>query len=128
MFSELISIIFLSLCYVLLPLGYGCYRINGNLALSRAVGDRYQRPYMSSEPDIQCHKLNPSEAGKEGWEGDSFIVLASDGLWDVLTSQGVVDHIIGAMKAEESQMDVRRFAAHKGHVVSIYTSSSSLVD
>ena len=30
----------------------GVYRVNRNLALSRSMGDRYMRPYVTSEPDF----------------------------------------------------------------------------
>ena len=65
--------------------GMGAYRINGNLAVSRALGDRLERPYVSSEPEIATFPRHPDQ--------DKFIVLASDGLWDVMTSQDVVDFI-----------------------------------
>jgi hypothetical protein len=29
--------------------GMGVYRINGNLAVARAIGDRSERPFVSSE-------------------------------------------------------------------------------
>lgn len=28
----------------------GCYRLNGKLALSRSIGDRSEKEYISSEP------------------------------------------------------------------------------
>ena len=65
--------------------GMGAYRINGNLAVSRALGDRLERPFVSSEPDLTIMKRNKDE--------DRFVVLASDGLWDVMTSQDVVDFV-----------------------------------
>ena len=63
----------------------GVYRINGNLALSRAVGDRSERPYVSSAVDISCNTIDE--------ENDAFVVIASDGLYDVMTSQEVVSFI-----------------------------------
>ena len=57
--------------------GTGCYRINGNLALSRAAGDHAERPFVSCTPDIRRVRLG---------EEDEFIILASDGLWDVFAS------------------------------------------
>jgi serine/threonine protein phosphatase PrpC len=51
----------------------GIYRINGNLALSRAIGDRSEKPLVSSEVDIQQIELDCKR--------DEFIILASDGLW-----------------------------------------------
>ena len=62
----------------------GCYRINRNLALSRAIGDRSELPFVSSKVDIEQIVLDE--------ENDEFIVLASDGLWDVFDrSQDVVN-------------------------------------
>ena len=65
--------------------GMGAYRINGNLAVSRALGDRLERPFVSSVPDINIINRKKEE--------DRFIVIASDGLWDVMTSQDVVDFV-----------------------------------
>mmetsp|Transcript_24056 Transcript_24056/g.42461 ORF Transcript_24056/g.42461 Transcript_24056/m.42461 type:complete len:347 (+) Transcript_24056:394-1434(+) len=62
--------------------GMGAYRINGNLAVSRAFGDRLETPYVSCKPDITCFERN--------FEADRFIILASDGLWDVMSSQEAV--------------------------------------
>ena len=63
----------------------GVYRINGNLALSRAVGDRAEKPWVTSVADVAHH---PIEEG-----GDSFILLATDGLFDVMTSQEAVTFV-----------------------------------
>lgn len=65
-------------------LDQGVYRINGNLAVSRTIGDRAERPYVTADSEIIAVPLH---------EGDSFVVLASDGLWDVLGSAEVVDYI-----------------------------------
>jgi protein phosphatase 2C len=62
----------------------GCYRVNGNLSLSRSLGDVYQRPYITNDPDIRT-VTTQSE--------DEFIICATDGLWDVMSSQDAVDFI-----------------------------------
>jgi serine/threonine protein phosphatase PrpC len=62
----------------------GIYRVNGNLALSRAIGDRSERPAVTSKPDVSTYRIE---------EGDEFIVLGSDGLWDVMSSQEVVTFV-----------------------------------
>lgn len=51
-----------------------------NLSLSRAIGDKFAKPAVSSEVDIKLHPINDSD-------NDDFVVLASDGLWDVMSSQ-----------------------------------------
>lgn len=56
-----------------------------NLSLSRAIGDRFAKPAVSGEVEI---KRFPVYDGK-----DEFILLASDGLWDVMSSQEVVSYV-----------------------------------
>ena len=124
------------------------YRVNGNLSLSRAIGDASERPAISAQPDIRQFLLNhrgqllnkpprlpkkktaltssssaassstatsssfssmldrekekknkgsekekekerEKEKEKEKERGPVFVILASDGLWDVFTSQEV---------------------------------------
>ncbi|KAF4577146.1 Protein phosphatase 2C 2 [Pleurotus pulmonarius] len=68
-------------------------RVNGNLALSRALGDfefkknyslGVERQVITADPDVTCHDMT---------EEDEFLVLACDGIWDCLSSQQVVDFI-----------------------------------
>merc|ERR1711988_83195 len=66
--------------------GTGVYRINGNLAVARAIGDRSERPFVSSEVELSRFYLKEEK-------GDQFIILASDGLWDVMTSQECVSMV-----------------------------------
>ncbi|CAK8566581.1 unnamed protein product [Lathyrus sativus] len=59
-------------------------RVLGVLAMSRAIGDNYLKPYVISEPEVTV-----TERRKE----DECLILASDGLWDVVsndTACGVV--------------------------------------
>jgi serine/threonine protein phosphatase PrpC len=55
-----------------------------NLSLSRAVGDRFAKPVVSGEAEIKIFPVR---------DDDDFIVLASDGLWDVMTSDQVVQFV-----------------------------------
>ncbi|KAL5963774.1 putative protein phosphatase 2C [Taenia solium] len=70
-------------------------RVNGNLALSRALGDFvYKRnstlsaeeQIVSAEPDVTQCELNVTET-------DEFIVLGCDGIWDVMTNQEVISFV-----------------------------------
>lgn len=67
-----------------------CNRVNGNLALSRALGDfifkrndkiKPEEQMVTAYPDVQVRTITPE------WE---FIVLACDGIWDVMTNDEVV--------------------------------------
>jgi serine/threonine protein phosphatase PrpC len=59
------------------------YRVR-DLSLSRAIGDRHAKPAVSGEVEITQYPVK---------EGDEFVVLASDGLWDVMSSQEAVDFV-----------------------------------
>lgn len=62
-------------------------RVNGSLAVSRSVGDIFLKEpvqFVSPVPEINQHLLTPD---------DDFMVLASDGLFDVLHNREVVDSI-----------------------------------
>jgi protein phosphatase 1L len=63
----------------------GCWRVNGVLATSRGFGDRELKKVVSAEPEIRHRTL---------MEGDDYLVLASDGIWDVLSNQNVADVVV----------------------------------
>lgn len=69
----------------------GIYRVNGNLALSRAVGDRSERPHVVADPDVTFVSMQEGE--------DNFIVVATDGLWDVFGSQDAVEFVAALRQA-----------------------------
>ncbi|KAH6559134.1 hypothetical protein KP509_1Z026000 [Ceratopteris richardii] len=58
------------------------YRVFGVLAMSRAIGDRYLKPYIIAEPEVKCIPRS---------DDDDCLILASDGLWDVLKNEEVCD-------------------------------------
>ncbi|KAL2555695.1 Protein phosphatase 2C 3 [Forsythia ovata] len=52
-------------------------RVLGVLAMSRAIGDNYLKPYVIPEPDVTITERTAE---------DECLILASDGLWDVVTN------------------------------------------
>ncbi|KAL5211813.1 hypothetical protein ABZP36_022660 [Zizania latifolia] len=59
----------------------GTWRVGGVLAMSRAFGNRLLKPFVVAEPEIQEEPVN----------GDlECLVLASDGLWDVVENEEAV--------------------------------------
>ncbi|KAL5229688.1 hypothetical protein ABZP36_028464 [Zizania latifolia] len=52
-------------------------RVLGVLAMSRAIGDGYLKPYVTAEPEVTV---------TERTDDDECLILASDGLWDVVTN------------------------------------------
>jgi len=57
----------------------------GDLSVSRAFGDRDASPYVVAKPDIYRHKIR---------KNDKFMILACDGLWDVLDNQVAVNIVL----------------------------------
>jgi protein phosphatase 2C family protein 2/3 len=68
-------------------------RVNGNLALSRALGDFEFKKNYSLSPQAQIITANPDVTCHEIVEDDEFFVLACDGIWDCLSSQDVVNFV-----------------------------------
>ncbi|KAG8077717.1 hypothetical protein GUJ93_ZPchr0007g3570 [Zizania palustris] len=54
------------------------YRVSGILAMSRSIGDRYLKPFLIPEPEIT---VVPRA------KDDDCLILASDGLWDVMSNE-----------------------------------------
>ncbi|KAL0324116.1 UNVERIFIED_CONTAM: putative protein phosphatase 2C 75 [Sesamum calycinum] len=59
-------------------LNMDCARVEGILAMSRAIGDRYLKPYVISEPEVTFTRRD---------QEDEFLILATDGLWDVMSTE-----------------------------------------
>ncbi|CAN0901480.1 Protein phosphatase 2C 56 [Linum grandiflorum] len=55
-------------------------RVLGVLAMSRAIGDRYLRPFVIPVPEVTFTTRT---------EEDECLIVASDGLWDVMTNDEV---------------------------------------
>ncbi|KAJ4787652.1 Protein phosphatase 2C family protein [Rhynchospora pubera] len=54
------------------------YRVLGVLATSRSIGDHYLKPYVTPEPEVTVVDRSSR---------DEFLILASDGLWDVISNE-----------------------------------------
>lgn len=106
--------------------GTGLYRVNGNLALSRVIGDRYERPAVISDPDVYRIPLQRRRRNGGGNGGDDFLVLATDGLWDVMTSADVVGYIHALIEVYDSlyNNDGQKTSASSGNYESAQTPKS----
>jgi len=69
-------------------------RVNGNLALSRAVGDFAFKNNSSLPPEDQIVSTCPDIDNRTVTKDWEFILLACDGIWDVLSNQEVTDFVI----------------------------------
>ncbi|TQD81514.1 hypothetical protein C1H46_032957 [Malus baccata] len=77
----------------------GTWRVGGVLAMSRAFGNRMLKQYVVAEPEIQDLVVD---------EDFEFLVLASDGVWDVLPNEVAVEV---AKTEEEPEAAARKLTA-----------------
>ena len=66
-------------------------RVNGNLALSRALGDFTFKRNSHLPPEEQIVTAAPDTIEHIRDENDEFLLLACDGIWDCMTSQQAVE-------------------------------------
>jgi protein phosphatase 1L len=83
----------------------GTWRVGGVLAVSRAFGDRLLKKYVVAEPEIEELDITSSV---------EFLLLASDGLWDVVTNQDAVTMVKNISDAEEAAKRLTDEAFKKG--------------
>ncbi|XP_057432941.1 probable protein phosphatase 2C 59 [Lotus japonicus] len=83
----------------------GTWRVGGVLAVSRAFGDRLLKQYVVADPEIQEEKVDTSL---------EFLILASDGLWDVVSNEEAVAMIKPIEDAEEAAKRLMQEAYHRG--------------
>ncbi|XP_055826099.1 protein phosphatase 2C 51-like [Solanum dulcamara] len=57
-------------------------RVLGVLSTSRSIGDMYLKPYVIPDPEVVVSKRS---------DEDEFIILASDGLWDIIPNDVACD-------------------------------------
>ena len=71
----------------------GFHRINGNLNLSRSIGDLKYKQSLDLSPAEQIITAEPDVLIMDLEESDDFFVVACDGVFDVLSSQDLIDFI-----------------------------------
>lgn len=84
-------------------------RVDGNLAVSRSLGDF---DYKDEKTPIGETKVSivPDLYDVQGLQAGSIIVLCCDGVWDVLSSEGVAEMVRNKL-AEDSDADLGGIAA-----------------
>ncbi|CAI9264704.1 unnamed protein product [Lactuca saligna] len=73
-------------------------RVNGQLAVSRAFGDKNLKNHLRSDPDITNADIDAN---------NEILILASDGLWKVMSNQEAVDV---AIKIRDPQKAAKQLA------------------
>ncbi|XP_026199796.1 protein phosphatase 1F isoform X2 [Anabas testudineus] len=67
----------------------GCWRVNGTYAVSRAIGDFDQKPYVSGDADCSTTQLLGDE---------DYVLLACDGFFDTVRPSLVPELVLNALQ------------------------------
>jgi protein phosphatase 1G len=84
-------------------------RVNGSLNLSRAIGDMEYKQRKDLDPKEHAVTCYPELYSCGLHKDDEFVILACDGIWDVLTNQEAVDFVrqrIGKMTLQKICEDI----------------------
>lgn len=76
-------------------------RVNGNLVLSRAIGDFEFKKSAELSPELQIVTAFPDVTVHELADNDEFLVVACDGIWDCQSSQAVVEFVRRGIAAKQ---------------------------
>lgn len=81
-------------------------RVNGVLAVSRAFGDYKFKSQASTPAELQMVSVEPDVTVLRRSSMDEYLVLACDGVWDVMSSRDVIEFI--RRKYDEGCIDLER--------------------
>ncbi|TMW61031.1 hypothetical protein Poli38472_014492 [Pythium oligandrum] len=73
----------------------GLWRVVGQLAVSRSIGDQHLRKYVSAEPSIFRLNFEP------GTTGPKTLVVASDGIWETMSNEDVSTFVLDKRHQDE---------------------------
>lgn len=80
-------------------------RVNGMLAVSRALGDSFLTPYVIPEPYQSSFEITSE---------DKFLILACDGVWDLISDEEAVLIVSKISDPEKSSETLRDLAFNMG--------------
>merc|ERR1712020_580238 len=94
-------------------------RVNGSLAVSRALGDFEYKNVDGKGPTEQLVSPEPEfYMKKRESDKDEFLVLACDGVWDVMTNEDICSFVAARMRVtdnlEQIANEVIDTCLHKG--------------
>ncbi|KFY00484.1 hypothetical protein O988_03286 [Pseudogymnoascus sp. VKM F-3808] len=100
-------------------------RVNGVLAVTRALGDAYMKELVTGHPYTTETVIQP--------DLDEFIILACDGLWDVCSDQEAVDlvrHVQDPVVASKQLVDhaLARFSTDNLSCMIVRLDKTALLD
>ncbi|XP_057496537.1 probable protein phosphatase 2C 74 [Actinidia eriantha] len=85
----------------------GVWRVNGSLAISRAIGDPHMKEWIICEPEIRKLPLTSD---------CEFLIMASDGLWDKVNDQEAVDLVLSEKNSFVSCKKLVDMSCKRGNI------------
>ncbi|XP_050216218.1 probable protein phosphatase 2C 2 [Mercurialis annua] len=85
----------------------GMWRVQGSLAISRAIGDLHLKEWIISEPEIKTIPLTSDS---------QFLIMASDGLWDKVNEQEAVDIVLRGKNSVEACKKLIEISFNRGNL------------
>ena len=76
-------------------------RVNGSLAVSRALGDYDYKNVAGFSQTEQLVSPEPDIITVQRCNEDEFLIIACDGVWDVMSNEEVVDYIRARLKVHQ---------------------------
>jgi len=70
-------------------------RVNGQIVITRSLGDHLMKDYIIAEPFLHSEKLT---------DKDTFLIVACDGLWDVVEDQQAVEFLLANKDCTGSEL------------------------
>ena len=89
----------------------GTSRVQGVLGVSRALGDRDLKEYITAEPEVFSGLVS---------ETSEFLILGTDGLWDVVGNMEATDVVARAMAAASGEAMVGKVPIRPAESSSIW--------
>ena len=81
-------------------------RVNGTLAVSRALGDFEYKKIKEFPPEEQLVSPEPDVMSFERDEADEFLFLACDGVYDVMTSEEVIKYLHHQLELKSDLVEI----------------------
>jgi len=78
---------------------YGAWRVNGILSVARAIGDKKLKQWVIGEPGVNSFDLDGTE---------EFVVIACDGLWDVMDNDSVIAFVKKHQEENKTQEGISK--------------------
>jgi len=79
-------------------------RVNNNLNLSRSLGDLKYKQNKDIAPKDQIITAEPDVSRYTIQSDDEFIIIACDGVWDVMTNQQAVDFVRERLNSTDTKL------------------------